>query len=124
MRKIKSFILSTAVLIWPVLATAQAPSGLFPSNPGNLLPTHIWGQQATVGGTITGIIQLFLQIAGLIAVFMIIYGGFQYITARGDDKIVAAAKKTLANSIIGLVIIILSYVIIRIIINAAFGHVS
>ncbi len=69
---------------------------------------------------ITGV---FLPISGLIAIAFIIYGGFQYITSRGNDEQAESGKKTLTNAIIGLVIVILSYLIVVVVVNALKGSV-
>ncbi len=55
----------------------------------------------------------FLQVTGLIAILMLIVGGYRYVIARGDDEQITAAKGTIQWSIIGLVIILLSYVLVR-----------
>ena len=67
---------------------------------------------------ITRIIEILLAIAGLLAVIFLIVGGFRYITAGGNEETAEAAKKTITNAIIGIVIIILSFVIVRVISNA------
>ena len=58
---------------------------------------------------LTGIINIFLSVLALIAVILIIVGGFQWMTARGNEEKVASAKKTLMAAVIGLVIIIGSW---------------
>ena len=55
----------------------------------------------------------FLSVAGLIAMLLIIIGGFRYITSSGNEEMAESGKKTLQWSIIGLVTIILSYVLVR-----------
>jgi cytochrome bd-type quinol oxidase subunit 2 len=90
-------------------------------NPGGLLARNIFNQENTVGGVIIGVLQLFLGVVGLISVAMIVYGGFRYITSVGNSEVAQAAKKTITNAIIGLVIIILSFVIVTVITNLAFG---
>lgn len=54
-----------------------------------------------------------LMFAGVVAVIMIVYGGIRYITSRGDPKAVEGARNTLTWAIIGLVVIILSFLIIN-----------
>lgn len=51
-------------------------------------------------------------VAGL-AVLMILIGGIMYITAAGDHARMDLAKKTVAGSVIGLVIAALSLVIVQ-----------
>lgn len=56
-----------------------------------------------------------LGLAGLAAVFFIIFSGFKFLTSSGDPKQVEGARKTMTYAIIGLVIIIFAYSIIQII---------
>lgn len=63
-------------------------------------------------------------VVGVLALGFIVYGGFKYIMSQGDPGQVAVAKKTLINSIIGLVIALLATVIVNTIItilNSATG---
>lgn len=64
------------------------------------------------------IINILLGIAGLVAVIFLIVGGFRYITAGGNEEAAEAGKKAIVNAIIGIVIIILSFVIVRVVANA------
>ena len=59
------------------------------------------------------IINLFSAIVGIVAVIMIIVGGFRYITSGGNDASVTSAKNTLLYAIIGLVIVALAQIIVR-----------
>jgi hypothetical protein len=66
---------------------------------------------------IDNITNWILGISGSIAVLFIIIAGLRYITAHGDSKQAEAAKVTLRNAIVGLVIIVLAYVIVTIILK-------
>ena len=48
--------------------------------------------------------QIILQIGGYIAVVIVMYGGFLYITSSGDPGKAASGKKTITNGLIGFVI--------------------
>ena len=74
--------------------------------------------QASASAIIITIINILLSIAGLLAVIFLIVGGFRYITAGGNEETAEAAKKTITNAIIGIVIVILAFVIVRVISNA------
>ena len=78
----------------------------------------------TASDLVLRIIQIFLAVAGLVAVVFLIIGGFRYITAGGNEETAEAAKKTIVNAIIGIVIIILAFVIVRVISNALIGGAS
>jgi len=51
------------------------------------------------------ILGLALDLAGMIAVIMVLYGAFLYVTAYGEDARAETAKKTIFWSIIGLIIL-------------------
>jgi hypothetical protein len=85
-----------------------------------------WGINCSSGATdinglVAMIIDIVLSVAGLIAVLFVIYGGYQYIFSAGNDETAEKGKKTLTNAIIGIVIIIFSFVIIRAISNIFSG---
>jgi len=54
-----------------------------------------------------------LSLAGGLAVLFIIIGGLQYMTAAGSEERVKTAKRTLTYAIIGLVLVIFAYAIIK-----------
>ncbi len=58
--------------------------------------------------------QLFTWL-GIAAVFMITVGGAQYILAAGDATKVTTAKKTIKYSVVGLVVALLSFAIVKIV---------
>jgi len=63
-----------------------------------------------VFGNVVGVA---LGFAGVVLFIMLLVGGFRYITAGGDPKGVEGAKKTLTYAIGGMVLIALSFLIIR-----------
>ena len=64
---------------------------------------------------VKNVIDAALIFAGSVALIMVIYSGIKMITTRGDPKQVQGAKRTLTFAILGLIIILLSFTIIRII---------
>lgn len=63
------------------------------------------------------IINWALYLAAIIAVIFIIYGGFLYITSGGDTGQAGKGRTTLVNALIGLTIVVLSYLIVQIVYN-------
>jgi hypothetical protein len=70
-----------------------------------------------VNTLIADVINIFSLIVGIVAVIMIIVGGFRYITSGGDSNNVTAAKNTILYAIIGLVIVALAQFIVRFVLN-------
>lgn len=65
------------------------------------------------------VITWFSILVGAASVFMIIYGGFRYITSGGESGRVGAAKNSLLYAIVGLVIVALAQVIVHFVLNQA-----
>lgn len=64
------------------------------------------------------IVEIALAVVGLLSVLFLVIGGIRYITAHGNEEQAEAAKKTVTNSIIGLVIALLAFVVVSVIANA------
>lgn len=60
---------------------------------------------------IASIVKALISFLGVIFFLLVIYGGFMWMTAQGNDEQVARAKKIIINSTIGLVVIMLAYAI-------------
>lgn len=58
------------------------------------------------------VIDIILRIVGIMAVGWIIWGGIQYMTSQGEPDRTKAAKDTVLNAAIGLIICTMSVVII------------
>lgn len=65
------------------------------------------------------LINIFSAIIGVVAVVMIIFGGFRYITSGGNDSSITSAKNTILYAIIGLVIVALAQLLVRFVLKLA-----
>jgi hypothetical protein len=74
-----------------------------------------------VRATIASIINVALSLLGIIVLVIIIYGGFLWMTAGGNDEKVSEAKKWIFGGIIGLVIILSAYAIASFVISNLVG---
>ena len=105
------YISVVSLLAFPVSVSAALPPPPDVGLPGN--------SNDNVSDVITSFItNILLPLAGLIAVFFLIIGGYQYMTSAGNEELAERGKRTLQNAIIGLVIIILSYAIVTVISNS------
>jgi hypothetical protein len=101
-------------------------------NPANILTTHyVYAQTAWSGtcvsngvATINGfeclyknVLQVIINVAGLVFFAMLISGGFKYLTSGGDPKKVASASSTLSLAVIGIIGVIASWLILLFIKN-------
>ena len=62
--------------------------------------------------TVVRIVQWALGLLALVAVVMIIVGGFQWMTAGGNEEKVEKAKKLISAAVIGLIIVLLAWAIV------------
>ena len=84
-----------------------APKG----NPGGVLGA------TSVFGLIQLVMTWMLTFAGIIATIFLIIGGYQYITAAGNEEQSEKGKKTILSAIIGIVVVVLAITIVTIITN-------
>ena len=117
--KLAEIAFAVIILLAPVAVFADKTSDILPpSICGSLTGVKCGGTaDNTVGGILITIINWALGLAGLVAVAFLIYGGFVYIFSGGNLTKAEDGKKAVFNALIGLVIIILSYVIVRIVVG-------
>jgi hypothetical protein len=77
------------------------------AQPGGCIPV-------IVGNTVNVLLGAF----GSLFLALIIWGGFQYMTAQGDEPKVKKAQETIKNAIIGMVIVTASYAIATFVLRA------
>ena len=68
--------------------------------------------------TISSIIRVALGFLGVIAVVIILLGGFKWMTSGGNDEKVKKAKQLIFQGIVGLVIVLSSYAIASFVITS------
>lgn len=135
--KAKLFITAATFLVsvWTAAVVAVVPAHAGDCPPDNLLGIPAWYtglRENPEGGNCDikkigdgglslnsfivkvalNVIRAGLVIAGYVAAFFIIKGGFAYITAQGEPSNLTTAKQTITNAIIGLIIALLSSAIV------------
>ncbi len=88
-------------------------------NPGNI--SEATGGEGSIRLLVLRIINFFLGFLGILAVIMVIYGGVTYVTAAGNDESIGNAKKIILYSLIGIVVILLSFAVVNTILGAGTG---
>ena len=66
------------------------------------------------------VINIILSVLGIIAVIVIIIGGFTYMTSAGDSAKLTKAKNTILYGIVGLVIALLAFAIVNFVLASVF----
>ena len=79
---------------------------------------------ADVRVTVARIINVFMGLLGIIAVVIILYGGFIWMTAAGNEERVSKARQMIVAGVIGLAIILSAYAIARFVVNSLVNATS
>ena len=77
-----------------------------------------YGTKTDLSTTVGKIINGFLILLGIVFMILIIYGGFIYMTAGGDEQKITKAKDILKGAAIGMIIILSAYAIANFVIDA------
>ncbi len=117
--KLKFFQLLLVIFILSALSfsrvSAACSNNPFPSQASGTI------EQVPLFCSSSGILQfsinLLLGLAASAAILFIILGGFWYMTAGANAEQAEKGRKALMNAVIGLVVIILSFVIVRVVLN-------
>ena len=146
-QKIKRYILVTftgLTLMAPalVMGSAAAVACTAPNTPANCSPAYVAssitsglcegsnlastdkscnanGSTDSLKTLAAKVISIFSILVGVVAVIMVIFGGFKYITSGGDSNSVSGAKNTLIYAIVGLIIVALAQFIVHFVLNTA-----
>jgi hypothetical protein len=65
---------------------------------------------------VLNVIEIVMMLVGYLAVFFILYGGFQFLTSQGAPDAAAKARTTITNAVIGLVISIVAVAVVNFIV--------
>jgi Zn-dependent protease with chaperone function len=113
-------------------AVMLAPAGAAQAQNTNTLQDRLWGS-ATIRSqaanniglgtrdvrvTISRIINVALGLLGIVAVVIVLSGGFKWMVAGGDEGKVDEAKKLITAGVIGLAIILSAYAIAQFVITS------
>ena len=81
---------------------------------------NAWGssQSPDLPVVIGNAISVLLGILGLLFLVLVIYAGFLYLTAQGEQDNVKKAKSILTKAVIGIVIILSSYAVTNLVVSA------
>ena len=107
----KKILLATAfmTLAYARLATAQ-------TNPSDDLFVDLGNNSFE---NLASVIASFLiGLCGIVAVLYLIIGGYQYLTSGANPDLAKRGAKTVTHAIIGLIIVILSYIIVQVVVSS------
>ncbi|MFH1866948.1 MAG: pilin [Patescibacteria group bacterium] len=112
---IKKIIIVLIVLALPLLVKAQSV------DPGLQLTADAAGLPTGTTSPITVIsiiVNSLLGVLGVVFLILIIYAGFLWMTAAGNEEKVTKAKGLIGNAVVGLAIVLASFIITSFIFTA------
>jgi hypothetical protein len=110
-KNIIALVLSLLIIL-PVLGialNANAQPVIWSDNSANAMAGTGLNGNANPQQTIANIIKILLGFLGMIAVVIILIGGFKWMTAAGNEDKIGEAKKIMTAGLIGLVIVLASF---------------
>lgn len=125
-KKIISFLFSfllTATIAMPLVPSLANDAFGFGS--GSKLDTiagkYKTQSSATLEERIGSMIQVFLSFLGVIFLILMLYAGFRWMTAAGEEEQITKAKDTIRAALIGLIIVLAAYALSVFVIQRLWG---
>lgn len=119
----KSIILKNFLLFLFLIISAVFPGFVFAADKWGVpdKPEGIPESAGDLAAVLMNIINWVLGFIAFVAILMLIWGGVRYITAAGDESQVEDAKNIIAEAVIGLTIVGISYAIVVAVVNVWIG---
>lgn len=77
---------------------------------------------SNIWDTVNTIINVLLGVIGIVAVIMVIYGGFKIVTSAGAADKVKSGKETILYGVVGLIIALLAFAIVNFVVKSFFSN--
>lgn len=116
-KRIATWGAGVGLALAPIVAFAQRSAKEVVNEGLNVLTVSGLGTK-DIRETIASIINVFMGLLGTVAIVIILIGGFQWMTAGGNEEKVEKAKQLLGAGVIGLAIILAAYSITRFVIGS------
>jgi len=112
-KKFRIFSLLLILAIVAVLSLALfAPTSAIEFDPGGNYKKILQLPDADAEVIVIRTIQIWLNMFGIFALAMIIFGGMRLIMSRGNEEKVKGAKEMIKWAVIGMVVVMLSWAIV------------
>jgi hypothetical protein len=112
LKKIVAIFCSSVLLIFPALVSASSAfDNLQNVGEKGATPPYAPAAEYKLSEIVGIVIQAFLGLLGVLFLTYMLYAGYSWMTAQGDEEKVTKAKDTIQRAIIGLVVTIGAYAI-------------
>jgi cytochrome bd-type quinol oxidase subunit 2 len=112
-KKITILLILSLFIIFPGVVLAQGIRGSFgEGSPLETVRDRAGFEEGDDVGTLTGrVINTALSLVGIIFLVLMVYAGYLWMTARGEEAQITKAKDIIRGTIIGLVLVLSAYAI-------------
>ncbi len=102
-----------------VQATGAGCGKVYDPNTGNYVDEAAGTNdpESTFGKIVKDVLNIVSILAGMVAVFMVIYGGFPFLTSAGNPESTKAGRNAILYAFIGLIVIAFAQIIVKFVIN-------
>ncbi len=69
---------------------------------------------AGISQFLTNLVALIYSLAGIVLIFMLLWGAFGWMTSEGDKEKLAAAQRKIINAIIGIILFAIAFAVIAV----------
>jgi uncharacterized membrane protein YwzB len=108
--KITAWICAFSLFLLPIASHAQI-SGAVQELKDIQTEAGVSSTSANLPALVGSLINVLLSVLGIVFVILMVYAGFLYMTASGEEDKVKKAKKLISQAVIGLIIIVAAYAI-------------
>lgn len=111
---VKKLIAASSLPIAALATPAAVFAQLYGTPTGNVVPGAI-SNVSNIVSVVRAIVQFILVVAFVLAFVFLLIGGIRWITAGGDEKNVAAARNMITAALIGLVVVLVAFAIVKLV---------
>lgn len=121
MKKLKTSLISLCLIAILSIIAISAPiqaQGIESDLEFGEVPQPSGLGNVSLEGAVLNVITIVLSFLGLVALVVILIGGFKWMTSGGNEEKIGEAKKLMGAGIVGLLIIVASYAIATFVMNS------
>jgi hypothetical protein len=107
MKKLFKLILTFFLFAWPIKALAQS------INIGQPFPGMTTNQVSGWPEYVRWLYRTSLMVAVVLAVLMLVYGGYKYIISSGNPEALGEAKDIITGTVVALILLILAGILLQ-----------
>ena len=75
------------------------------------------GQAVTIPNIVNTVVSFLIPLSAIILFIFLVWGGFEFLTSYGEAEKIKAGKAKITSALIGFILLISSYVLVKIIAN-------